>query len=442
MKNHLYLDEEENKRSSRWSEYSSLLLLFVLNLLSFDFGVCCSLGARILLRKIFLGARYAFLMTRAAEEMNNKSSNTTTNVGGHSIVENNADFEESGKNIVLNAAAFAQAYAYSAYDDIEKRLEIKKDNESRLQRKNTNEKTKTKTKKKGSEESLLEMKESVEDVDDEDTDDDETTERQREEEDEEEMVKRRRMEESHAQTTSAMNGGVDGMVAAAAATATLYNHHPSSSFQAQYQMPSMHPPPPNVPLIAQQYLLQPTALLVANDTNNQAQEHHQEQQQQQHLVMAAAAAAAAAAAPPVYVNAKQYEAILRRRAARAKHELKYNKIGAVFSPTGGKKNGTGEEKRKPYMHESRHNHARRRIRGPGGRFLTQKELLDGLGGEEAKQQAMKRKEENEKREKERERKKQLRQKKKEEQKVMMMEKRRNAEKKGATGVDEVVDAEK
>ena len=102
-------------------------------------------------------------MTRAAEEMNNKSSNTTTNVGGHSIVENNADFEESGKN----AAAFAQAYAYSAYDDIEKRLEIKKDNESRLQRKNTNEKTKTKTKKKGSEESLLETKESVEDVDDE-----------------------------------------------------------------------------------------------------------------------------------------------------------------------------------------------------------------------------------------------------------------------------------
>ena len=48
----------------------------------------------------------------------NESSNTTTNVGGHSIVENNADFEESGKNIVLNAAAFAQAYAYSAYDDI------------------------------------------------------------------------------------------------------------------------------------------------------------------------------------------------------------------------------------------------------------------------------------------------------------------------------------
>ena len=36
--------------------------------------------------------------------------------------------------------------------------------------------------------------------------------------------------------------------------------------------------------------------------------------------------------------------------------------------------------------------------------MTQKELLDGLGGEEAKQQAMKRKEENEKRER-RERKK-------------------------------------
>ena len=121
-------------------------------------------------------------MTRAAEEMNNKSSNTTTttNVGGVNSIVGNADFEESGKNIVLNAAAYAQAYAYSAYDDIEKRLEIKKDNQSRLQqKKNTNEKTKTKTKKKGSEESLLEMKESVEDVDDEDTDDDETTERQR-----------------------------------------------------------------------------------------------------------------------------------------------------------------------------------------------------------------------------------------------------------------------
>lgn len=54
---------------------------------------------------------------------------------------------------------------------------------------------------------------------------------------------------------------------------------------------------------------------------------------------------------PLYVNAKQYHRIIKRREARAKL--------ARYMPT----------KRAPYMHESRHKHALKRKRGEGGRFL-------------------------------------------------------------------------
>eukprot|EP00536_Pseudo-nitzschia_multiseries_P014769 jgi/Psemu1/262415/estExt_Genewise1Plus.C_7670010 len=76
---------------------------------------------------------------------------------------------------------------------------------------------------------------------------------------------------------------------------------------------------------------------------------------------------------PTFVNAKQYRRILKRREARAKMEEYLNKKRELLRKQRQESDASGGKK--PYMHESRHRHAMKRPRGPGGRFLTKDELV-------------------------------------------------------------------
>jgi hypothetical protein len=83
---------------------------------------------------------------------------------------------------------------------------------------------------------------------------------------------------------------------------------------------------------------------------------------------------------PLYVNAKQYHRILKRREARARWErahanAKKDKVCYIFINVKG------------YIHESRHKHAMRRPRGPGGRFLSAAEMA-ALEAQETQQEQL------------------------------------------------------
>ncbi|QSL65704.1 hypothetical protein MERGE_003017 [Pneumocystis wakefieldiae] len=61
---------------------------------------------------------------------------------------------------------------------------------------------------------------------------------------------------------------------------------------------------------------------------------------------------------PVQINMKQYHRILKRRIARARIQESFEKKDHI---------------KLPYLHESRHRHAMKRLRGPGGQFIRNRQ---------------------------------------------------------------------
>merc|ERR1712228_234843 len=69
---------------------------------------------------------------------------------------------------------------------------------------------------------------------------------------------------------------------------------------------------------------------------------------------------------PLYVNPKQYYRILRRREIRTNLRnklIRENKVQTLYKVNG-----------RVIKYQSRHHHANKRPRGPGGKFLSKQEL--------------------------------------------------------------------
>ena len=163
-----------------------------------------------------------------------------------------------------------------------------------------------------------------------------------------------------------------------------YNHQvPATQYQistanqGQYPVPQANPPQ-SAPGV---YSLSQNGSQLVVDPNNISVQP----------VTVQHAAPSQAKTQPTYVNAKQYHRIIKRREARRKLDEFYLKkrkqvredrakdAGMKRSRAEGTESPGSEGPdggRRPYIHESRHKHAMKRPRGPGGRFLTKDELVE------------------------------------------------------------------